>query len=212
MRIRLENIVPVPLAGTFSSHPVWGSVYSLEKGQSYLVRAFSGKGKTTLLNILYGSRRDFSGKLLFNDKNSAGFSREDWAVLRREKLSAVFQDLRIFPRLTARENIQVKLSLNTYTSMAHLEMLAERLGIAALLDRPCFRLSFGQQQRLVILRALCQPFDWLLLDEPFSHLDPENIQIVCGILKEELAARKAGLVLSTLDDLYPFSFNHHIEI
>ncbi len=212
MLIELKNIVPAPLAGTFSLHPVWDQDLALSQSEAYAVLAPSGKGKSTLLHLLNGTRRDFEGKLLLDGRDSKKFSDADWAELRSHHIAMVFQDLRLFPQLTARENIQIKARLADHLSEEAWLGYAEEMGVTSLLDRPCGKLSYGQQQRIAILRALVQPFEWLLLDEPFSHLDDDNICIICRILEKEIQERKAGLLLSSLGASYPYPFTQTLLI
>jgi putative ABC transport system ATP-binding protein len=77
--------------------------------------------------------------------------------------------------------------------------MAKRLGIENFLQRKTGILSFGQQQRVAIIRALCQPFDYLLADECFSHMDRKNSGVAYGLIQEECKARNAGLILSSLN-------------
>ncbi|TNE79105.1 MAG: ATP-binding cassette domain-containing protein [Bacteroidetes bacterium] len=212
MRIELKHIVPAPLAGTFSLHPVWDQEIVLQQPEAYSVLAPSGKGKSTLLHLINGTRRDFSGTLLLDGRDSKTFSDKDWAELRAKQVSTVFQDLRLFPQLSAKENIQIQARLGAYLDENTWLGYAEEMGVSALLDKPCGKLSFGQQQRIAILRALVQPFEWLLMDEPFSHLDEENIRIICGILEKELKERQAGLLLSSLGTTYPYPFTQSLLI
>ena len=81
-------------------------------------------------------------------------------------------------------------------------------GLAEKRNEKAARLSFGQQQRVAIIRALCQPFDFLLMDEPFSHLDNDNIEIMTDLIMQQVKAVQAGLLLCSLGVEYPFVYNH----
>ena len=76
--------------------------------------------------------------------------------------------------------------------------MATRLGIASKLNKPCKTCSYGEQQRIAIIRALQQRFDFLLLDEPFSHLDDANRKLAMALIEEEAELRKAGIILADL--------------
>ncbi|MEL4382976.1 ATP-binding cassette domain-containing protein, partial [Shewanella algae] len=80
----------------------------------------------------------------------------------------------LFPQLTIRENINLKIALCKQPVRANIDAMADRLAITHILDKPAHICSYGEQQRAAIIRALVQPFSYLLLDEPFSHLDQEN--------------------------------------
>ena len=65
-------------------------------------------------------------------------------------------------------------------------------------DTPVAKMSFGQQQRVALVRALCQPFDFIFLDEPISHLDEENGWIMSRILVEEADRQGAGIIVTSI--------------
>ena len=73
-------------------------------------------------------------------------------------------------------------------------------------------LSLGQKQRTAIIRSLCQPFDFLLLDEPFSHLDESNIEILTSILNQELDYQNAGFIMTTLNNEYLFNYDKILNL
>ena len=78
--------------------------------------------------------------------------------------------------------------------MKRVEVWMDRLGIASRRDYPAGRLSIGQQQRVALIRSLCQPFDFILLDEPVSHLDEANNRIAARIVEEEASRQGAGII------------------
>ncbi len=208
MEIQLDNICPMPLqeGAQIPVSQIWGQQVSFKKGENYLIEAPSGKGKSTFLHILYGLRKDFTGQLRIENQDSGQFSTSDWLQKRRDTLSMVFQDLRLFPQLTALENIQVKSELSTYKTEDQIHEMSEALGIHPLLQQKVASLSYGQQQRVAIIRALCQPFSFLLLDEPFSHLDEENIKAAAELIAQEVKQQKAGLLLVSLGKVDTFAF------
>ena len=85
--------------------------------------------------------------------------------------------------------------------------MAEKLKISEILEKKCEKISLGEQQRIAIIRALVQPFDWILLDEPFSNLDPENIKNASSLILEECKKRNAGLIITALKEDEYFSYN-----
>ena len=78
--------------------------------------------------------------------------------------------------------------------------MAQSLGVQHILGQRAGLCSYGEQQRIAIIRALMQPFEWLLLDEPFSHLDKENIIKAAALIKEECLQRNAGFIITDLDE------------
>lgn len=208
----LQNILPFPLKEQKFTHVsnIWQTDCFFEKGKKYLVLAPSGKGKSTFLHILYGLRKDYEGRVSFDKENIQKFQPSEWANLRKDKLAIVFQDLRLFPNLSAIDNIRLKAQLTNHT--ANIEKMAARLGIQDLLQQSCETLSYGQKQRVAIIRALVQPFDFLLLDEPFSHLDEENTKNALSLITEICQEQEAGMILVSLGEEYPIEFDKHLQL
>ncbi len=179
-----------------------------EQGQRYLIRAQSGQGKTSLLNFIYGASFSYDGKITYNEM----FNKKEVLRYRIDKLSYVYQDLRLFPTLTAFENIILKNKLTYYKTEDQINSLIERVGLSHKRDTLVQTLSLGQRQRIALLRALCQPFEVLLLDEPFSHLDDSNTTILREIIEEELQARNASLLLTSLEDNNFFQYNKKLNL
>ena len=116
----------------------------------------------------------------------------------KHSISMLFQELRLFTELTAWENIQLKNSLTGYKSKQEIKAWLEMFGIADKWDTPVGKMSFGQQQRVALVRALCQPFDFIFLDEPISHLDEENGRLMSKILVEETDKQGAGIIVTSI--------------
>ena len=172
----------------------------LEQGLSYVVEAPSGRGKTSLLSVIYGIRTDYQGVVFMDDRELVSFTPRDWSLTRKSKLSFIFQGLELFDDLTALENIRLKNNITAYHSEERITEMAHALGIEPFLHRKAGILSFGQQQRVAIIRALCQPFNFLLADECFSHMDHENSLTAYQLIREECEAREAGLILTSLNE------------
>lgn len=196
---------------------VWGKKLSLLAGKRIDVHAPSGSGKTTFVHLLYGLRKDYDGQLSFDQKSATGFNYRSWAHLRRNHLSVVFQDLRLFPELSAIENIQLKAALPHESQAAEIgdsdiRAMAESLGIAGKMAQSAGTLSQGERQRVAIIRALCQPFDWLLLDEPFSHLDKANISKALELIEAAVQQRQAGIIFAGLGFDYGLRTDEKLEL
>lgn len=171
-------------------------------GTSLQIQAASGAGKSTLIAYLAGLRGDYDGAIMVDGRSLASFDAEGWARWRREEVSLVFQELRLFPDLSARAHVALGHELSGGT-LADLDALAAPLGIATMLDRPVRHLSLGQMQRVAILRALARPYRWLLLDEPFSHLDRATAASAWACIEADATAKGAGILITALDPL-PF--------
>jgi ABC-type lipoprotein export system ATPase subunit len=201
MTIRFEKMIPLPmLEQDTSGSEVWeAESILLEQGLSYVVEAPSGRGKTSLLSVIYGIRTDYRGQCFLDERELGSFSSSEWSQIRKRRLSFIFQGLELFDDLTALENILLKNRISTYHPEEKILDMAQKLGIEPFLHRKAGILSFGQQQRVAIIRALCQPFDYLLADECFSHMDRENSLIAYQLIREECKARGAGMILTSLN-------------
>lgn len=197
--ITLIDTLPAVFKGEpHSKSDVWLTQLTLEKGRHYIISAESGTGKSSLCAYIYGSRRDYIGDILFNDTNIKTFTIPDWQERRRLSLAYLPQDLALFPELSAWDNIILKNDLTGHLPYDKIESMLSRLGIAARRNFPVGKMSIGQQQRVGIIRAVCQPFDFIFLDEPVSHLDEQNNRIVAAIIEEEAAATGAAIISTSV--------------
>jgi putative ABC transport system ATP-binding protein len=213
MIISFNNITPAPLAGVIDlKTEIWNNNLEFKKGIKYKVFAPSGKGKSTFINIIYGLRNDFTGEVRIDGKETRTIRSEEWADLRQKNLSIVFQDLRLFLDLSAIDNIHVKTVLCEDNQTEKLLTMAEALGVEPLLGKKTRNLSYGERQRFAIIRALLQPFDILLLDEPFSHLDKENIRKASEIINKEVSERNAGMIVTSLGHDDYFHYDKQLQL
>jgi len=210
--ITLNNILPKPLEslGVNPDSNIFATSITFEKGKKYFVTAPSGKGKSTFLHCIYGLREDYSGRIVLDGQPTAALTPDRWSEKRQTSLSMVFQDLRLFQSLTAMENIMLKADLTKTVGEADVRAMASLLGVDMLLDKPVATLSYGQRQRIAIIRALAQPFSFLLLDEPFSHLDDANTRIACQLIAKAVEAQKAGMILVSLGERYYFDYDQDL--
>lgn len=195
--IRLENTLPSVFAGeSIPGSEVWRSDITFRRGEYYMIEAASGTGKSSLCSFLFGARRDYEGRILFNGKDTRTFSINDWQEIRRRHIAYLPQELSLFPELTALENICLKADLTGGIGRGQIEEWLHELGIDSRTHYPVGKMSVGQQQRVALIRSVCQPFDFLLLDEPVSHLDIDNNRIAARIVMKE-AARQGAAIIAT---------------
>lgn len=209
MQLQLEQLIPIPLAGKMDRNPsaVWGKQVLIRPGEYVFVQAPSGTGKTTLVHFLYGMRTDYHGHISWNGDELKNYEAEQLSAVRTKNISIIFQDLRLFPALTAWENLEAKRTLTDHIPAETVKDWMQRLGIVDKADARAATLSYGERQRVAIIRALLQPFNWLLMDEPFSHLDRQNIEHSVELIKEVVASNNAGLLLADLEgnDYFPYT-------
>lgn len=197
--IYLRQTLPQVFADrTLIASDVWHKEIVFSKGKAHLVEAASGTGKSSLCSYIYGYRKDYQGIICFDETNITSLSVTEWVNIRRHSLSILFQDLRLFSELTALENILIKNDLTGYKKKTEIIALFEQLGIDDKLNIRTDKLSFGQQQRVAFIRSLCQPFDFILLDEAISHLDDANGQIMAGLLTTEAEKQGAGIIVTSI--------------
>ena len=197
--IEFHSVLPQVFAGRGDIvSDVWRKDVSFDKGRLYLVEAESGKGKSTFCSYIMGYRHDYSGDVLMDGKNVRDIGRKEWTGIRRNNISYLFQELRLFPELTAFENVEIKNRLTGFKTRSDIERWFDMLGIADKMNTRVGQMSFGQQQRVAMMRALVQPFDFILADEPVSHLDEGNSAIMGDIMMTEARAQGAGVIVTSI--------------
>ncbi len=197
--IRLEHTFPEVFAKRSDlKSEVWQQDVLFERGKLYLVEANSGTGKSSLCSFIYGYRQDYQGIITFDGNNIRNLRTKDWTRLRQRNLSLMWQELRLFPELTALENVQIKNRLTGFKNKKNILKWFEELDISDKLDTKVGLMSFGQQQRVAMIRALVQPFDFLFVDEPVSHLDDVNARKMADIMMEEATRQGAGVIVTSI--------------
>jgi len=213
MQLQLKNLLPTYFDESRKANSeVWGKQLSFNKGELVKVVAPSGSGKTSLIHFLYGLRKEYKGNIHYDNRDLKKFSIEDIARFRKNHLSIVFQDMRLFTAQTVWDNIEIKRQLNPYHEIGKIREMTERLGIDDKLDSLCSNCSYGEQQRVSIIRALMQPFDFLLLDEPFSHLDNANSEKAMQLILEESKQRNASILFADLERIEFFPYDKILHL
>lgn len=201
--IKLLKTLPAVFVGSEDEPPVatsqvWLHDVVFSRGERRLIEAESGTGKSSLCSYIYGARTDYRGVIEIDGEDVASFSIDRWTALRRRAIAYLPQEMRLFPELSAIDNINIKNGLTDTFDRSTIVGMLDALGIADKADVSAARLSVGQQQRVAIIRALCQPFDFLLLDEPVSHLDERNNAVVAELIEKRLAETGAGVIATSV--------------
>lgn len=168
--IKIDNI-----SFSYGSKPILNN-FSLEikRGERLYISGESGIGKTTLLRLIIGLEKPQTGKITYSDSL---------------RFSAVFQEDRLLPFMSILDNCTL-VGANTDTAKAHLAAL----GILSSADNKPHALSGGMKRRAAIARALSAEYDLLILDEPFTGLDAENIATAAAYISEQSADRALLIV------------------
>ncbi|TAF64932.1 MAG: ATP-binding cassette domain-containing protein [Cytophagales bacterium] len=216
MQIVFDNVLPAPIEATIDPESeIWAKNITFENNKSYQIYAPSGKGKSTFIHLIYGLRNDFKGNIFIEGQNTKKINATQWAKFRQTQISVIFQDLRLFMELTAYENILLKAQLtqkNTPELKKQIEDKAEFLGVAPLLSKKAQLLSYGERQRIAIIRATMQPASFLLLDEPFSHLDPANIEKASKLLQQYRQQHQTSFLMTSLGYDYALALDEKVRL
>lgn len=213
MQIILQNVLPVFFeVNKISNSQIWNKAVVFNKGENIHIIAPSGSGKTSLIHFLYGLRNDYNGMISYDATDINKFDAEKFSIWRKQHISIVFQDLRLFTEQTVQQNLEIKRLLSPYHAQSNMVAMVERLGIESKLSKLCKTCSYGEQQRIAIIRALQQPFDFLLLDEPFSHLDEANRKKAMELMEEESKKRNATIILADLREITYFKSERTLHL
>jgi len=207
--VSLETLPPA--AYEFSE--IWKQKLTIFQGEKVLVTAPSGKGKSSLIALLYGLRRIYTGTYRILGNDSRQFSAAQWSATRAETISVVFQDLRLFMDYTGWENLAIKGKLpGAVYDENSIRIMADHLGIEPLLQKKCNTLSYGERQRLAIIRSLLMPAAFLIMDEPFSHLDETNTAKALELIDSEASKNGSAVVMTSLGSSYGWSFDRNVHL
>jgi len=171
----------------------------VDAGEAVLVQGPSGSGKSTLFSVLGLLAAADSGSVTISGTETSGLSERKRAKLRREVIGYVYQDFKLVPDLSARENVAVPQDHTGERDDAWIDELFERLNIADLQHRHPPELSGGEKQRVATARALANRPEIVLADEPTGHLDPEASAELLDLLQSLQSDFDTALVVVSHD-------------
>jgi len=213
MKIEFNDVIPNPIKNEMSlTGELWGKKVEFNSFENTIIDAHSGKGKSTFTSITAGLRFDYDGEILIDNRNIRSISKNDWSELRRVNIAYIFQDLQLFEKLTVKENLLIKNRLTDFKQESEIKEFLELFSLENKWNQMCGTLSLGQQQRIAIIRSLLQPAKFLIMDEPFSHLDELNINIALNLILNETKSNKTGIILTTLGQHYNIEWHKKVQI
>ena len=157
----------------------------IEEGDFVCISGESGKGKSTLLNMIGLLDMPDSGNIIINGKKNVKFSSKDGRELMKNKISYIFQNFGLVDDQTVEYNLKISGKFSGKNKKNDLENALERVGLNKnMLNQKIFTLSGGEQQRVALARIYLKDSDMILADEPTGSLDANNRNKVMEILKD----------------------------
>ena len=185
--LELNNIVKDYISGDTRVTALKGINLRFRDSEFVSILGQSGCGKTTMLNIIGGLDQYTSGDLKINGRSTKKFKDRDWDAYRYNSIGFVFQSYNLIPHQTVLANVELALTLSGVSKSERrkraIEAL-EKVGMADFAARSFSTLSGGEQQRVILARALAQQTPCLILDEPTNHLDITHQLQLLKIVKQ----------------------------
>lgn len=176
--------------------------FSVESGEFVGIMGPSGSGKTTLLNLISTIDQPTTGEIFIDGRDPHKLGKNKLAYFRRRDLGFIFQDFNLLQTLTVAENIVLPLTLDGKSvkeMRERLSVIADKLGIKAILDKRTYEISGGQAQRAAIARAVIHGPKLLLADEPTGNLDSKAAKDVMMTMESLNQDDGATMLLVTHD-------------
>ncbi len=200
--IEISNLTKTYNTTAVPVHAVNDFSLRIEKSEFTAIVGPSGSGKTTLLNLIGGLDKPTSGTIKIDNTDIASFSEGEMIDYRLHHIGFVFQAYNLIPVLTARENVEFIMLLQSIPKKEREERAEELLksvGLADRLDTRPAMLSGGQQQRVAVARALASHPNFVLADEPTANLDSHSAEALLDLMEELNTKYEMTFIFSTHD-------------
>lgn len=170
---------------------------NIKKGEMVAITGDSGKGKTTLLNIISGLEKPDKGNIFINEKLNPFNNKKESVQLYREEISFLFQNYALINDITVEENIDIALKyVSRFERRQKKDSALKRVGLESKKREKVYKLSGGEQQRVALARIMVKKSNIILADEPTGALDPTNRAEVISILKDFQKEGKSVLIVT----------------
>ncbi len=181
-------------------HALAGVTVDFPTGKFTTIMGPSGSGKSTLMQCVAGLDRLTSGSAFIGETDISRLSRTDLTLLRRDRLGFIFQQYNLIPTLTARENINLPLTLaGRETDEAWFNQIVTTVGMGDRLENLPSQLSGGQQQRVAVARALVPKPEIVFADEPTGALDSRTGTEMLQFMRQAVDETGQTIVMVTHD-------------
>jgi len=202
LSLQTENLTRVYRLGSSTIAAVSEVSMQVKKATFVTIVGPSGSGKTTLLNLLGLNDSPTSGKIFFENEDTAHFSDAKRRRTRLQQMGFVFQTFNLIPTLTALENVELPMALARKSREEQTERALRLLEMVGLEKRLCHRpkeLSAGEMQRVAVARALGNAPKIVFGDEPTGELDSETGSEIIRLLSELCKKQETTVIVATHD-------------
>lgn len=174
--------------------------YSFEKGSITAIVGESGKGKSTLLNMIGLLEKPNRGNLVINNIKNPKVNSKAAILLQRNIIGYLFQNYALVDNMTVNQNLDIALKYQKIKDKVHAKQQAlSRVGLTNRLNSKIYELSGGEQQRVALARLMLKPCEIVLADEPTGSLDAHNRKNVMDLL-EAFSKEGKTVIIATHDD------------
>jgi len=199
--VEITNLKKVYMLGKVPVNALCGVDLNVEKGDFLTILGPSGSGKSTLLNMIGALDKPTEGKVLINGVDVSTLVDNQLADL-RQSIGFVFQFFNLIPRLSARGNVELPLSivgLGKNEKRKRAEELLESVGLKERMNHKPAELSGGERQRVAIARALANNPKFLLMDEPTGNIDSKTAKEIMDLVNQLNKKKGVTIIMITHD-------------